>query len=163
MIVNLKGTVPPDTTSKFFYIKDNKDFYIVSKKFSKTLWSCKKEKLSNIFSIIFKVKLKNLLMLLESLFSNKISLINDNHIAIAIFSYFDKTKTRNWSSKRAYICAQSFCNKTVYPYMYFCATFFTQKVFGIRYFLHIITTVYSLLNLVHNFSLSVLLSAKEHP
>ena len=106
-------------------------------------------------------------MLLKSLFSNKISLINDNHVAIATFYYFDKTKSRNWSSKRAYWCAQPFCNKTIYPVyvftlMYFYATFFTQKFFWIRYSLHIITIVYSLLYLVHNFSLSVILSAKEH-
>ena len=31
----------------------------------------------------------------KSLFSNKISLINDNHVAIAIFYYFDKTKSRD--------------------------------------------------------------------
>ena len=98
----------------------------------------------------------------KSLFSNKISLINDNHVAIAIFYYFDKTKSRDWSSKRAYWCAQPFSNKTIYPYMYFYATFFTQKFFWIRYFLHIITIVYSLLYLVHNFSLSVFLTAKEH-
>ena len=43
-----------------------------------------------------------------------------------------------------------------------CANLFMQKFLRIRYFLHIITTVYSLLYLAHNSSLSVLLSAKEH-
>ena len=95
MIVNFKGAAPPDIASKFCYVKDNKGFYIVSKNFSKKLSSCKNEKSSNIFSLIFKVKLKDFLMLLESLFPNKISLINDNHVAIATFCYFDKTKSRN--------------------------------------------------------------------
>ena len=85
MIVNFKGAAPPDRTSKFCYAKDNKSTYIASKNFSKNLSSCKNEKLSNICFLIFKVKLKDLLMLLESLFSNKISVINDNHVAIAIF------------------------------------------------------------------------------
>ena len=84
MIVNFKGAAPPDRTSKFCYAKDNKSTYIASKNFSKNLSSCKNEKLSNICFLIFKVKLKDLLMLLESLFSNKISVINDNHVAIAI-------------------------------------------------------------------------------
>ena len=95
MIVNFKGAAPPDIASKFCYVKDNKGFYIVSKIFSKKLSSCKNEKSSNIFSLVLKVKLKDFLMLLESLFPNKISLINDNHAAIAIFCYFDKTKSRS--------------------------------------------------------------------
>ena len=101
MIVNFKGVAPPDIASKFCYVKDNKGFYIVSKNFSKKLSSCKNEKSSNIFSLvlkvnlILKVKLKDFLMLLESLFPNKIYLINDNHAAIAIFCYFDKTKSRS--------------------------------------------------------------------
>ena len=92
MTVNFKGAAPPDIASEFCYVKG---FYIVSKNFSKKLSSCKNEKSSNIFSLVFKVKLKDFLMLLESLFPNKISLINDNHAAIAIFCYFDKTKSRS--------------------------------------------------------------------
>ena len=58
--------------------------------------------LYDIFFLTFKVKLKNFLMLLESLFSKKIALIYDNHIATTIICYFDKTKIQNRSSKRAY-------------------------------------------------------------
>ena len=138
-------------------------FYIVSTNFSKQLSSCKNEKLSNIYFLIFKVKLIYFWMLLESLFSKKKkALINDNHVAIKIFWYFDKTESQNWSSKRAFWCAKPFFNENIYPYMYICATLFTQIFFWIRYFLHIITIVHSLLYLVHNSSLPVLLSAKEH-
>ena len=38
---------------------------------------------------IFEVKLREFLMLLESLSSKRIILINDNQVAIAIFYYFD--------------------------------------------------------------------------
>ena len=87
--------MPPDTTLKFCYAKNTKGSYIVSKSFSKKLSWCKNEKLSNIFFLIFKVKLKKFLMVLESLYSKNIALINDNHVAIAIFCYFDKTKNQN--------------------------------------------------------------------
>ena len=43
---------------------------------------------------IFEVKLREFLMLLESLSSKRIILINDNQVAIAIFYYFDSNKSK---------------------------------------------------------------------
>ena len=60
--MNFKGAAPPDAGSKFCYVKDSKVSYIASEIFSKKLSSCKNETLSNIFSLIFKVKLKDFLM-----------------------------------------------------------------------------------------------------